>query len=71
MDEEGVMYSKSDNIEVMVNDEADENITELIDSLKNRYQKKKKWNQWKVVSFSSITFIYFIVNVIKNKPELW
>ena len=41
MDEEGVMYSKSDNIEVMVNDEADENITELIDSLKNRYQKKK------------------------------
>ena len=37
-DEECVMHSKSDNIEIMINDEADEVIKELSDSLKNRYQ---------------------------------
>ena len=35
--EERVMHSKIDNIEVMMNDEADEVIKELFDSLKNRY----------------------------------
>ena len=37
-DEERVMHSKSDNIEIMINDEADEVIKELFDSFKNRYQ---------------------------------
>ena len=37
-DEEHVMHSRSDNIEIMISDEADEVIKELIDSLKNRYQ---------------------------------
>ena len=32
------MHSKSDTIEIMINDEADEIINELSDSLKNRYQ---------------------------------
>ena len=32
------MHSKSDNIEIMINDEADEFIKEIFDSLKNRYQ---------------------------------
>ena len=32
------MHSKSDNIEIMINDEANEVIKELFDSLKNRYQ---------------------------------
>ena len=32
------MHSKSDNTEIMINDEADEVIKELFDSLKNRYQ---------------------------------
>ena len=31
------MHSKNENIEIMVNDEADEVIKELFDSLKNRY----------------------------------
>ena len=35
-DEEHVMHSKSDNIEMIINDEADEVIKELFDSLKNR-----------------------------------
>ena len=32
------MHSKSDNIEIMINDEADKVIKELFNSLKNRYQ---------------------------------
>ena len=37
-DEECVMHSKSDNIEIMISDEADEVIKKLFDSLKNKYQ---------------------------------
>ena len=36
------MHPKSDNIENMINDEADEVIKELFDSLKNRYQNNLK-----------------------------
>ena len=32
------MHSKSDKIEIMMNDKPDEIIKELFDSLKNRYQ---------------------------------
>ena len=32
------MHSKKDKIEIMINDEADEVMKELFDSLKNRYQ---------------------------------
>ena len=32
------MHSESNNIEIMINDEADEVMKELFDSLKNRYQ---------------------------------
>ena len=35
-DDEHVMHSKSDNIEIIINDEAGEVIKELFDSLKNR-----------------------------------
>ena len=37
-DEERVMHLKSDNIEIMINDEADEVINELFDLIENRYQ---------------------------------
>ena len=37
-DEECVMHSKSDDIEMMINGEVDEVIKELFDSFKNRYQ---------------------------------
>ena len=36
-DEERVMHSKSDNIELKISDEADKVIKEHFDSLKNRY----------------------------------
>ena len=32
------MHSKSDNIEIMISNEADEVTTKLFDSLENRYQ---------------------------------
>ena len=41
-DDKRVMLSKSDNIEIMINHEADEVIKELFNSLKNRYQNKLK-----------------------------
>ena len=57
------MHSKSDDIEIMINDEANEVIKELFDSIKNRY--KKNLESIKVVSLSSIMFIYCIINVMK------
>ena len=42
-DEERVMHANSDNIETMINDEADEVIKELFDSLKSRYQNNLQW----------------------------
>ena len=37
-DEERARHSKSENIEIIINDEADEVIKELFDSLKNKFQ---------------------------------
>ena len=36
-DEERVMHSKSDDTQIMINDEAEEVIKKLFDSLKDRY----------------------------------
>ena len=58
------MYSKCDNIEIMINDEADEIVKELLKSLQKRYQNKLE-KRWKVVSLSLIMFIYSIINVLK------
>ena len=48
-----------------MNDEADEVIKDLFDSIKNRYQNNLESMKGKVVSFSLIMFIYCIINVIK------
>ena len=56
------MHSKSDNIEIIINDEADEVIKELFDSLKNKYEKN--FELMKVSEFVFM-FIYCIINVIK------
>ena len=57
-DEERKMHSKSGNIEIMMNGEAEEFIWKtFLNHLKEDI--KISWsNQWKVVSLSSITFIY-------------
>ena len=55
-DKEHVMHSKSDNIEIMINDEADEVIKELFDSLKNRYQ-----NNLESMKGSELVFDYVYI----------
>ena len=37
-DEEHVIHSRSDNIEIRINDEADKVLNELFDLLENRYE---------------------------------
>ena len=46
----------------MMNDQIDE-IIELLESLKNRYQKKIRIND--IMGLSLIMFIYCIINIIK------
>ena len=62
-EEERVMNSKSDNLEIKINDEADEFITNL------KIDIKIIQNLWNVERLSLIMFIYRIINVIK--PESW
>ena len=57
------MHSKSNNIEILINDEADEVINKSFDLFRNRYQNSLK--SMEVVSLSSIIYIYCIMNVIK------
>ena len=58
------MHSKSGSIEIKINDEADEVIEELFDSLKNSYQNNLE-SITELLSLSLIMFIYCIINVIK------
>ena len=57
------MHSKSDNIKIMINDEADKVIKEPYDSVKPICQNNLK--SMGVVSLSSIMFTYCNMNVIK------
>ena len=57
------MHSKNDNLETMMNDEVDEVVKEL--SILPKTDIKVDWNKIKVVSFSSIMFIYCIIKTIK------
>ena len=59
-DEKHVMHSKSDNIEIMINDEAGEVIKELFDLLKNRY----KYN---LESMKDSEFVFHYVHLLYYK----
>ena len=52
-DEERIMHSKCDDMEIIINDEADEVTKELFDSLKNRYQ-----NNLESIKVSELVFHY-------------
>ena len=52
-DEERVMHLKSNKIEIMINDKADEVIKNFFDSLKNRYQ-----NNLESMNVSEFVFTY-------------
>ena len=58
-DEERVMHSKSDNIEIMISDEADEVIKELFDSLKNRYQSNLESMKGSEFVFDCVHLMYY------------
>ena len=66
-DEERVMHSKSDNIEIMINDEADEAIKELFDSPKNRYQNNLE--SMKSSEFASNYFYLLYYKCHKINPN--
>ena len=54
------MYSKNDNIETMSNDEADEVIKKLVDSLETRYQNNSE-------SMKGSEFVFDYVHLLYNK----
>ena len=58
------MHSKCDNIEIMINDEADEFTKKVFGSLKNRYQNNLE-SMKSSLSLSLIIFSYCIINIIK------
>ena len=55
-DEERVIHSKIDNIDIIINDKADEVIEEIFKSLRNRIKIIWK-NRLKVLNLSSSMFI--------------
>ena len=52
------MHSKSDNIESMINDKADEVIKELFQSLKNRYQNNLESMKGSEFVFDYVHLLY-------------
>ena len=58
-DEERVIHLKSSNIEIMINDEANEVLKELLDSLKKRHQ-----NNLESMNGSELALIMFICCII-------
>ena len=68
--EERVINSKSDNIEVMFNDEAVEVIKELFDLLKNRYQNKLESMKGSKFFFDYVRLLYYKCHkVLPNRDE--
>ena len=57
--EECVMHSKSDNIEIMINDKVDEVIKELFGLLKNRFANKLELMKSSKFVFDYIHLVYF------------
>ena len=53
------MHSKSDNIEIMINDEADEVIKERFGSLKNRYQNNSESMKFSEFDFDLVQLLYY------------
>ena len=53
------MHSKSDNIEIMVNDEQGKVIEELFKSLKNRYQNNLESMKGSELAFDYVHLLYY------------
>ena len=55
------MYSKSENIKININDEADEVKKELFDSLKNRYQNNLESMKGSEFFFNYVQLLYYLL----------
>ena len=66
-DKEHVMHSKSDNIKIMINDQTDEVIKELFDSVKNRYQNNLESMKGSEFIFDYIHLLCYKCHKIKSK----
>ena len=53
------MHSKSDNVEIMISDEADEVIRKIFDSLKNRYQNNLESMRGDEFAFDYVQVLYY------------
>ena len=58
------MHSKSDNIEIMITDQADEVIKALLDSLKNRYRNNLESMKGSEFVFNCFHLLYYKCNEI-------
>ena len=56
------MHSESDNIEIMINDKADEVIKEHFDSLRSRYQNNLE-------SMKGSEFVFHYIQFNKTNPN--
>ena len=61
-----VMHSKSDNIEIMSNDEPDENIKELFHSLENRYRNNLESMKGSEFVFDYVHLLYYKYHKINS-----
>ena len=57
--EERLMHWKNDNIEIMVNNEAEKVIKKLFDSLKNRYQNNLETMKGSEFVFDYVQLLYY------------
>ena len=62
------MHSKSDAIEIMMNNKAGEVIAELFDSLKNRYQNNLESMKGSEFAFDYVHVLYYRCWIIYRFP---
>ena len=60
-DEECVMHSNSDNIEIMISNKTNEVIKKLSDSLKNRYQNSLQSMRGNEFVFDYVQLLYYVI----------
>ena len=68
-DEQCVMHSKSDNIEIMMNNKADEIIEELLDLLKTRYQNNLESMKVPEFVFDYVQLWYYKCHKINSNRD--
>ena len=64
--EERLMHSKSDNMKILISDEADEVIKKLFHSLKNRYQSNLESKKRRDFFFDYVYLLYYKCHKINS-----